>query len=168
MTFDDQMRDHRSRCQRQLSKLRMLTLGQDAVVFSTQVATEIRDATNAIIAETEAMSRAVLKAGEEPGAETFLWVRVTRLAQAADQAVMAAQSGQIHELRTHLHHFDALTAAIWTVQRAVHGRQLSFGRGSHVVSSLRTEWPQVPRPREPQSLATAARPGKEARSAGQS
>ena len=121
MTFDDQMRNHRSRCQRQLSRLRMLTLGQDGVMLPGRVAMEIRDATNAIIAETEAMSRAVLKAGgEEPGAETFLWARVTRLALAADQAVMAARNGDAHELRTHLHHFDTLTSAIWTVQHAVH------------------------------------------------
>lgn len=124
MTFDDQMRDHRSRCQRQLSRLRMVTLGQDGLALPRRVAAEIRDATNAIITETEAMSRAVLKAGrEEPGAETFLWVRVTRLALAADQAVTAAYNGDVHELRTHLHHFDTLTSAIWTVQHAVHGRQ---------------------------------------------
>lgn len=139
MTFDDQMRDHRSRCQRQLSRLRMLALGQD-MVLPQRVAVEIRDATNAIIAETEAMSRAVLRAGrEEPGAETFLWVRITRLALAADKAVMAARNGDFHELRTHLHHFDTLTAAIWTVQHAVHGRQLTFGRDSHVPSGPRGE-----------------------------
>src|SRR5215469_5769280 len=121
MTFDDQMRNHRSRCQRQLSRLRMLTLGQDGMVLPGRVAMEIREATNAIIAETEAMSRAVVRAGgEEPGAETFLWVRVTRLALAADQAVMAARNADVHELRTHLHHFDTLTSAIWTVQHAVH------------------------------------------------
>jgi hypothetical protein len=135
----------------------MLTLGQDAVVLSAQVAADIRNATNEIIAETEAMSRAVLKAGrQEPGAETFLWVRVTRLAQAADQAVMAARNGEIHELRTHLHHFDALTSAIWTVQRAVHGQHPAFGRDSQVMPGPRTEWPQVPRQREHRPLPTAA------------
>jgi hypothetical protein len=125
MTFDDQMRNHRSRCQRQLSRLRMLTLSQDGVPPPRRVDAEIRDATNAIIAETEAMSRAVLKAGrQEPGDETFLWVRLTRLSLAADQAVMAARNGDIHQLRAHLHHFDTLTSAIWTVQHAVHGTRL--------------------------------------------
>ena len=110
----------------------MLTLSQDGMVLSGRVAAEIRSATNEIIAQTEAMSRAVLRAGrQEPGAETFLWVRVSRLALAADQAVIAARSGDMHGLRTHLHHFDTLTSAIWTVQHAVHGRQL------------------VPAPREP-------------------
>jgi hypothetical protein len=121
MTFDDQMRDHRSRCQRQLSRLRMLGLGQDGMVLPGRVAAEIRSATNEIIAQTEAMSHAVLRAGrQEPGAETFLWVRVSRLALAADQAVIAARNGDMHGLRTHLHHFDTLTSAIWTVQHAVH------------------------------------------------
>lgn len=122
--FDDQMRDRRARCQRQLSRLRMLTLSQDSVVVPRQVIAEIRDATNAIIAETEAMSRAVLGTGRrEPGAETFLWVRVTRLTLAADQAVSAARNGDIHELRTHLDHFGTLTSAVWTVQHAVHSQQ---------------------------------------------
>ena len=123
MTFDDQMRDYRTRCQQQLLRLRMLTLGQDGMAPLRRVALEVRDATNAIIAETEAMSRAVLKAGrEEPGAETFLWVRVTRLALAADQAVMAAYNRDVHELCTRLRHFDTLTSAIWTVQHDVHRR----------------------------------------------
>jgi hypothetical protein len=149
MTFDDQMRDHRSRCQRQLSKLRMLTLGQDGMMLPPRLAAEIRDATNAIVAETESMSRIVLRAGrEEPGAETFLWVRVTRLALAADHAVMAARNGDLHELRAHLHHFDTLTSAIWTVQHAVHGRQLAFGRGSQVTPGPGADRPQVPVARE--------------------
>ena len=134
MTFDDQMRDYRARCQQQLSRLRLLTLGQDGIVPPRRVAPEIRDATNAIIADTEAMSRAVLKAGrEEPSAETFLWVRVTRLAMAADQAVMAAYNGDIHGLRAHLHHFGTLTSALWTVQHAVHGQ-----RSADRHDSLRT------------------------------
>ena len=119
MTFDDQMRDYRTRCQQQLLRLRMLTLGQDGMAPLRRVALEVRDATNAIIADTEAMSRAVLKAGGDgPGAETFLWVRVTRLALAADKAVQAADNGDVHELRTHLQHFSTLTSAIWTVQHA--------------------------------------------------
>jgi hypothetical protein len=150
MTFDDQMRDYRSRCQRQLSRLRMLTLSQDGMVLSGR-AVEVRDATNEIIAETEAMSRAVLKAGrQEPGAETFLWVRVTRLTLAADQAVAAARSGDIHGLRSHLHRFDTLTSAIWTVQRALHGRHPVFAHDSHRMPGPGAEWPQVPQPRVPQ------------------
>jgi hypothetical protein len=91
---------------------------------SARQAAEIRDATNAVIAEVEATSRAVLEtSGQELGAETFLWVRVTRLAMAADQAVNAARSGDISALDAHLRHFDALTSAIWTVQDAVYGQE---------------------------------------------
>jgi hypothetical protein len=123
MTTTDRMGDRQLRCQRQLLGLRMLVLSQDGMTPARQAA-EIRDATNAVIAEVEAMSRAVLGAGgREPGAETFLWVRVTRLAMAADRAANAARSGDVSALDAHLRHFDALTSAIWTVQDAVYGQE---------------------------------------------
>jgi hypothetical protein len=122
MTTVDRMGDRQLRCQRQLLRLRMLVLSQDGLTPARR-AVEIRDATNAVIAEVETTSRAVLEAGgHEPGAETFLWVRVTRLAMAADQAVNAAHSADISALDAHLRHFDALTSAIWAVQDAVYGR----------------------------------------------
>lgn len=121
MTTADPMSDRQLRCQRQLLRLRILVLSQDGMT-PTRQAREIRDATNAVIAEVEATSRAVLAAGgQEPEAETFLWVRVARLATAADQAVNAARSRDISGLDAHLRHFDALTSAIWAVQDAVYG-----------------------------------------------
>ena len=123
VTIADQTDDRQLRCQRQLLMLRMLVLGQDGMTPTRQAA-EIREATNAVIAEVEATSRAVLESGgREPEAETFLWVRVTRLAMAADQAVNAARGGELGALDAHLRHFDTLTAAIWTVQDAVYGGQ---------------------------------------------
>jgi hypothetical protein len=123
MTFDDPMADRQLRCQRQLLRLRMLVISQDGMAPARQAA-EIRDATNAVIAEVEATSHAVLEAGgHEPGAETFLWVRVTRLAVAADQAVNAARRGDLAALHAHLRHFDSLTSAMWTVQHAVYGQE---------------------------------------------
>jgi hypothetical protein len=123
MTTADLKDDRQLRSQRQLLRLRMLVLSQDGMAPARQAA-EIRDATNAVIAEVEATSRAVLEAGgHAPGAETFLWVRVTRLAMAADQAVNAARSGDTAGLDAHLRHFDALTSAIWTVQDAVYGQE---------------------------------------------
>ncbi len=123
MTFDVLTADRQLRCQRQLLKLRMLVLSQDGMAPARQAA-QIRDATNTVIAEVEATSRTVLAAGgHEPGAETFLWVRVTRLAVAADQAVNAARRGDTSALNAHLRHFDALTSAIWTVQDAVYGQE---------------------------------------------
>ena len=103
----------------------MLALGEVDTFLCGQVTTEIRDATNAIIAEAEAMSFAALGDGgrREPEAGTFLWARLVRLAATADQAVNAARSGDISGLRAHLHRFDTLTSAIWTVQRAVYGQE---------------------------------------------
>lgn len=121
MTFDESAGDRRLSCQRQLLRLRLLVLSQDELT-PYRMAREIRDATNAVMAEVEAVSRAVVEAGpREPGSETFLWVRVTRLAMAADQAVSAARSGDHAALDAHVRHFDSLTSAIWTVQEAVYG-----------------------------------------------
>jgi hypothetical protein len=128
MTTADPRGDRQLRYQRQLLRLRMQVLSQDGMVPARKAA-EIRDATNAVIAEVEATSRAVLEAGgHEPEAETFLWVRVTRLAMAADDAVNAARSGDLAALRARLRHFDALTSAIWTVQHAVYGQERTTRR----------------------------------------
>ena len=69
------------------------------VGLARDITDEIREATNAIIAEAEAMSRAAVRAiGEHgPEAETFLWVRITRLAAAADRAAAAARDRDIPE-----------------------------------------------------------------------
>ncbi len=122
MTFDESTGDRRLSCQRQLLRLRLLVLSQDGMT-PYRLAREIRDATNTVIAQAEAVSRAVVEAGRrDPGSGTFLWVRVTRLAMAADQAVSAARSGDHAALDAHVRHFDSLTCAIWTVQEAVYGR----------------------------------------------
>jgi hypothetical protein len=126
MTFADQMRDHHSRCQPHLLRLRMLARSEAGAPLPRQVTAEVREATNAIIAETEAAGRAALAAmagsRRHPEAETFLWVRLARLARAADEAVDAALGADASRLRRHLGRFDALTAATWTVQHAVHAQ----------------------------------------------
>jgi hypothetical protein len=82
-------------------------------------------ATGAIIAEAEAASRAALAADgdsrRQPGAGTFLRVRLNRLAGAAEEAIAAARDGDAAGLRRHLRRFEAVTSAIWTVQHAVCG-----------------------------------------------
>lgn len=107
---------------RHLRRLRFLAGSQDGTAFSRDVAAEIRNVTNAVIAEAEAMSRATLRDRNprEPQADTFLWVRVTRLAAAADRAVNAALSGDLGSLRAHLRNFETLTSAVWTVRDAVY------------------------------------------------
>ena len=122
MTFLHQMDVHQSRCQEQLLRLRMLARTWDGVAVPQEVVAEIRDATNAIIAEAEAMTRAALRdhRRQEPQVETFLWVRITRLAAAADRAVDAARSRDVSGLRGYLNHFDTLTSALWAVRDAVY------------------------------------------------
>ena len=122
MTFVNRMDDRQLQCQRRMLGLRFSAVSQDAVTPARQAA-DIRDATNAVISEVEAMSRAVLgSGGHKPGAETFLWVRVTRLAMAADDAVNAARRGDLSALNAHLRHFDTLLTAIWTVQDTMYGQ----------------------------------------------
>ena len=111
-----------------LRRLRFLAGSQDGTTPVKEFAAEVRHSTNAIIAEAEAMSRATIAArtSGEPQADTFLWVRVTRLATSADQAVNAALNGDLSGLRTHLRHFESLTSAIWTVRDAVYDQQLAL------------------------------------------
>ncbi len=119
MTSSDQLL-RRTHWERELSGLRLLTAGADGLPSARALAAEVRDGTNAVIAEVEASSRAVLAPGpREPGKEAFLSVRVARLAYAADQAVGAAGDGNLSGLRAHVQHFDSLTRAAWTVQNAI-------------------------------------------------
>ncbi len=124
MTFADEIDNRRSRCRQHLLRLHVLARNPDDAALSRDIAAEVRDATNAIIAEAEAMSHDAVRAGGErdPNAQTFVWVRVTRLAAAADRAVSAAGNRDLPRLRAHLRHFDSLTAAIWAVEHAVYGQ----------------------------------------------
>jgi len=92
VTVADHMPDQRSSWQWRLLRLRTLVLSEDGLVLPRSIIAEVRDTTNAVITEVEAATRAVLETGSRgPGAETFLWVRVTRLKVAADQAINAAR-----------------------------------------------------------------------------
>jgi hypothetical protein len=138
VTFADVIDRHRSHCRQHLLRLRVLARSPDSSALSREVGAEIRDATNAIIAEAEAMSRAAIRAGGErdPQAETFVWVRITRLAAAADRVADAASSRDIYRLRAGLRHFDALTAAIWEVERATFGQHPVPGQLPHEVLAV--------------------------------
>ena len=120
-----QLDDYQSRCRQQLLRLRLLAGSRDGTALPRGFTGEVRDATNAIIAEVEAMSRTAIGASErqQPQAETFLWVRVARLAAAADRAVDAARRRDVPGLRAHLQQFDTLTSALWTVQHATYGNK---------------------------------------------
>jgi hypothetical protein len=118
-----QLNDYQSRCRQELLRLRILAGSQDGTALPWEFTVDVRDATNAVIAEVEAISRTAIRASEqlEPQAETFLWVRVARLAAAADRAVDAARSRDVPGLRACLQQFDTLTSALWAVQHATYG-----------------------------------------------
>ena len=134
--------DHQTRCLPHLLTLRMLAHGETAPL-PWLAAAEVSQATRAILAEAEAASREAAgqavtsrdATGREaadratrtlarggPGRAIFLDVRLRRLAAAADDAIVAARTGDFAQLRRHLARFDTLTSAIWTVQQAVRGR----------------------------------------------
>jgi hypothetical protein len=99
----------------------MLACADPGVALPPQAAAEVREATSMVIAEADAAGRAVLSAlaasGRQPVAETFLLVRLARLASAADQAVDAARDEDYPGLCRLLLRFDALATAIWTIEQ---------------------------------------------------
>jgi hypothetical protein len=126
MTFADLLVGYRSSCETALLRLRRLAAGEADAIPPSRAATEVREATNAVIAEADAAGRAAHAASSdaagEVAGETFLWVRLARLAQAADEAVNAARVSDGNGLRRHLHRFDVLARAMWAVQDAVYGQ----------------------------------------------
>jgi hypothetical protein len=124
MSVADQIQDdHQARCLADLISLRMLARGEAGTPPPRWVVVEIARATSAILAEAEAAGRAVLAAAggdQNRGGETFLGVRLDRLAAAANDAITAARAGNSAELRQHLRRFDVLTSAIWMVRDAVY------------------------------------------------
>jgi hypothetical protein len=125
MSVADQIQDHQARCVAPLISLRMLAQSETGTALPRWVVVEVAQATGTVLAEAEAAGRAVLAAadvgGGHPGDGTFLRVRLDRLSAAASEAITAARAGDSGEMRRHLHRFDVLTSAIWTVQAAVYG-----------------------------------------------
>ncbi len=120
VTIADQIEDHQARCLPHMLRLRMLARDEAQAALPWQAVLEVIQATEAILAEAEAEVAgrdARAAAGDDRGAGTFLSVRLNRLATAADDLVLAAGSGDFAQLRRHLHRFEVLTTAIWTVQR---------------------------------------------------
>ena len=128
MSVADQIKDHQARCLASLISLRMLAEGEAGSPLPRWAAVEVAQATGAVLAEAEAAGRAALTAagvsGDHPGRETFLRVRLDRLAAAANDAIAAARAGDCGEMRRYLRRFDTLTAAIWMVEDAVYGSRV--------------------------------------------
>ena len=125
MSIADQIHEHQDRCLAPLISLRMLAQGEAGTPLPRWVVVEVAQATATVLAEAEAAGRAVLAATDADsghrGDETFLRVRLDRLAAAASDAIAAARAGNSGGMGRHLRRFDALTSAIWTVQDAVYG-----------------------------------------------
>jgi hypothetical protein len=125
MTFGDQIREHQSQCHPHLCRLRWLARDEDELTVPRQVAAGVREATSAVIAQADVTIRAAQAAtpdrSREPAMEAFMRVRLTRLADAADEAVQAACACDTPRLRSVLRRFEALTSAIWTVQEDLYG-----------------------------------------------
>jgi len=120
MTIARQTEDHQARCQPYLLTLRMLARDEAGTALACHTVIELIRATEAVLAEAGAAVRDAHTAAG-PAAGTFLSVRLSRLAAAADDAIAAARAGDPAGLRRRLDRFDVLTSAIWTVQRSVYG-----------------------------------------------
>jgi hypothetical protein len=137
MSVADQIQDHRARCLAHLISLRMLARDDAGMPPPRWVVVETARATSAILAEAEAAGRAALAGvgGDRGrGDETFLRVRLDRLAAAAHDAITAARAGNSAELRQHLRRFEVLTSAIWSVHDAVYGPRRARRPVPHQVS----------------------------------
>ena len=121
MTIAGKIEDHQARCQPHVLRLRMIAHDEAGTALTWQAVTEVIQATGAILAEAKAAGSDARAAGGAPGAATFLGVRLSRLTAAANDAIAAAGEGDSGQLRRHLHRFEVLTSAIWTVQQAVSG-----------------------------------------------
>jgi methyl coenzyme M reductase beta subunit len=120
MTLSDEIQDHQVRCQPYLLTLRLLGRAE---AVTERIAAVVAETTGAVLAEVAAADCDVRAAAGDggPGPETLLQARLNRLAAAAADAVAATVAGNLAEMRCQLDRFDALTSAMWTVQRAVYG-----------------------------------------------
>jgi hypothetical protein len=123
MTIGDTTEDHQARCLPYMLRLRMIARGEAGAALSWQAVSDVVQATGAILAEAQAAGAEGAggdgQAAADPGAAIFLSVRLSRLAAAANDAIVAAGEGDSGLLRRRLHRFEVLTSAIWTVQQAV-------------------------------------------------
>lgn len=123
MTIADTIEAHRVRCLPHLLTLRMIAHDEADPVLTRRAVIEVAQATQAILAEAETAAddaRAAAVSAGGPGAAILVRVRLNRLTAAADDAIAAAGAADSAQLRCHLHRFDALTTAIWTVQQALY------------------------------------------------
>jgi len=112
--------EHQARSQPHLLGLRMIARDDADTMLTRRVVVQIAQAAQAVLTEAETAARAAADvSGAAHAADILLRVRLTRLA-AADDAIAAAGAGDCALTRRALNRFDALTTAIWTVEKAVY------------------------------------------------
>jgi hypothetical protein len=123
MSVTDDVRNHHTRCARDRARLRMLASDPGGAPLPPGAVRQVVQATSVILAEAKDAARTALTVGPashgRSGRWSFLAARLTRLENAAHEAITSARDGDIAALRQRLHRFDALTSAMWTVQLAV-------------------------------------------------
>jgi hypothetical protein len=117
------MRTHDKHCAAHLSRLRMLASDEASPGVPGILAQQVTEITGMILAEAEAAGRTVTAAtADDPrgaASQRFLAARLARMTVAAQDAVVAAERGDIAVLRRQLHRFDTLTSAMWAVLDAL-------------------------------------------------
>ena len=119
MNTADDVRDHQARCGPHLAWLWMLAVGTADAPPADGIASQVTNATSAILAEVKAAERAALPpaaGGRTAGTRPLLAARLTRLEHAADDAVASARDGNAVTLRDQVRRFGILTSAMWAVQ----------------------------------------------------
>ena len=121
-TAADRTRGYYARCMPLLARLRLLARQDAGAPLPPGAAGEVGHAARVIVTEADAAGHAVVAAVAESdrnSAAVFLAPRQARLAAAANNVVAAAEDGNAAALSRHLHRFEALTSALWTVQLAI-------------------------------------------------
>ena len=91
MTSADQIEDHQARCQPHVLRLRIIARDEAGTRLPWQLVADITRATEAILAEAAAAGSEAFASGRGgPGPGTFLSVRLSRLATAANDVIAAA------------------------------------------------------------------------------
>jgi len=122
MIGTDEVRDHQARCVPHVAVLHLVAVSPAGTQLSSDAAEQVARATSAILGEAAAAARAALAVGDpRPASLSLLLARQARLEHAAADAVAsareAARDGNLAALRQRLQRFEALTSAMWTVQR---------------------------------------------------
>ena len=122
MTGTDEVSDYQARCVPHVAVLHLVAICPAGTQLASDAAEQVAQATSAILSEATAAARAALAVGDPRSASlSLLLTRQARLEHAAADAVAsareAARDGNLAALRQRLQRFEALTSAMWTVQR---------------------------------------------------